>query len=81
MAFVTFMSSAAGRALGIVAGLTLIVGLAVVGATGGVILAVVGLIPLGAGAAALAPVASFRCSAATSTAPRSWPTIDHRRTR
>ena len=52
MPFVTFMSSTAGRALRIVAGLALIViGLAVVGGTGGVILAVVGLVPLLAGAA------------------------------
>ena len=52
MAFVTFMSSTAGRALRIVAGLALIIiGLAVVGGVGGVILAVVGLVPLFAGAA------------------------------
>lgn len=52
MSLVTFMSSTAGRALRIVAGLALIViGLAVVGGTGGVILAVVGLVPLYAGAA------------------------------
>jgi len=52
MAFVEFMSSTAGRALRIVAGLALIViGLAVVGGAGGVILAVVGLVPLGAGVA------------------------------
>lgn len=52
MAFTTFMSSGAGRALRIIAGLALIViGLAVVGGTGGIVLAVVGLVPLGAGAA------------------------------
>jgi hypothetical protein len=52
MAFTTFMSSTAGRALRIIAGLALIViGLAVVGGTGGVILAVIGLVPLGAGVA------------------------------
>ena len=52
MAFTSFMSSAAGRALRIIAGLALIVvGLAVVGGTGGVVLALVGLVPLGAGAA------------------------------
>ena len=52
MAFTSFMSSTSGRALRIIAGLALIVvGLAVVGGTGGVVLAVVGLVPLGAGAA------------------------------
>lgn len=52
MPFVTFMSSPAGRAARVVAGLALIViGLAVVGGTGGVILAVVGLVPLAAGMA------------------------------
>ena len=52
MAFVNFMNSAAGRGLRIVAGLALIViGLASVGGTGGVILAVVGLVPLFAGIA------------------------------
>ena len=52
MAFTTFMSSTAGRALRVAAGLALIViGLGIVGGTGGIILAVVGLVPLGAGAA------------------------------
>ena len=52
MPFVTFMSSPAGRATRVIAGLALIViGLAVVGGTGGVILAVVGLVPLAAGTA------------------------------
>lgn len=49
MAFVSFMSSTAGRLLRIVAGIALIViGLAA-GGTGGTILAVVGLVPLLAG--------------------------------
>jgi len=52
MTFVTFMNSGAGRAARIIAGLVLIgVGLAVVGGTGGIVLAVVGLVPLGAGLA------------------------------
>ena len=52
MPFVSFMSSTAGRALRIVAGLALIViGLAIVGGTGGLILGFVGLVPLYAGAA------------------------------
>ena len=52
MAFTTFMSGTAGRALRILAGLALIVvGLAVVGGTGGIVLALVGLVPLGAGVA------------------------------
>jgi hypothetical protein len=50
MAFTTFMNGTAGRALRIIAGVALIaVGLAVVGGTGGVIIAVVGLVPIGAG--------------------------------
>ncbi|HEC22205.1 MAG TPA: DUF2892 domain-containing protein [Chloroflexi bacterium] len=50
MGFVRFMSSTTGRILRIVAGLALIaVGLLVVGGTGGIILAVVGLVPLAAG--------------------------------
>ncbi len=57
MAFTNFMSSTAGRALRIIAGLALIViGLAVVGGTGGIVLAVVGLVPLGAGVAERLPV-------------------------
>ncbi len=52
MTFVTFMNSAAGRAARIIAGLALIVvGLAVIGGTGGIVVAVVGLVPLGAGLA------------------------------
>ena len=52
MVFTNFMSSTAGRALRILAGLALIViGLAVSGGTGGVVLALVGLVPLGAGVA------------------------------
>ncbi len=52
MAFTNFMSSTAGRGLRILAGLALIViGLAVVGGTGGIVLALVGLVPLGAGVA------------------------------
>jgi len=48
--FARFMSSLAGRPLRILAGIALIViGLAVVHGTGGIILAVVGLIPLVAG--------------------------------
>jgi hypothetical protein len=49
--FAQFMSSGLGRGLRIVAGIILIaVGLAVVGGTGGIVLAVVGLVPLLAGA-------------------------------
>lgn len=52
MAFTSFMSSTAGRTARIIAGLALVViGLAVVGGTGGIVLAVVGLVPLGAGVA------------------------------
>lgn len=48
--FVTFMASTAGRGLRIVAGIALIaVGLLVVGETLGIILAVVGVVPLAAG--------------------------------
>jgi hypothetical protein len=50
MGFAQFMSSGLGRGLRIVAGIILIaVGLAVVGGTGGIMLAVVGLVPLLAG--------------------------------
>ncbi|MBL8133651.1 MAG: DUF2892 domain-containing protein [Anaerolineae bacterium] len=50
MAFAKFMASTTGRLLRIVAGIVLIiVGLAVVQGTGGIILAVVGLLPLAAG--------------------------------
>lgn len=52
MAFIDFMNSAAGRAIRIVAGLALIVvGLAVIGGTGGIIVALIGLLPLATGAA------------------------------
>jgi hypothetical protein len=60
MIFLTFMSSPVGRIVRIVAGLALIgVGL-VLGGTGGIVLAVVGLVPLAAGASdvcLLAPLA------------------------
>jgi len=50
MEFARFMSSTYGRLLRIVAGIVLIVlGLAVVHGTGGIILAIVGLVPLVAG--------------------------------
>ncbi len=52
MTFVSFMNSSTGRAARIIAGLVLIlVGLAVIGGTGGIVLAVLGLVPLGAGLA------------------------------
>ena len=50
MGFFNFMSSNAGRLLRIVAGIALIlIGLLAIGGTGGVILAIVGLVPLAAG--------------------------------
>ena len=50
MDFARFMSSLAGRLIRIVAGIILIiVGLTVVHGTGGIILAMVGLVPLVAG--------------------------------
>jgi Na+/glutamate symporter len=50
MGFARFMSSLGGRLLRIVAGIALIViGLAVIHGIGGVILAIVGLVPLVAG--------------------------------
>ena len=50
MGFAQFMSSGLGRGLRIVAGIILIaVGLAVIGGTGGIVLAVIGLVPLLAG--------------------------------
>jgi len=50
MELTTFMSSTAGRALRIVAGIILIaLGLLVVQGTWGLVLAVVGLVPLAAG--------------------------------
>ena len=52
MGFSKFMASGAGRGLRIVAGLVLIVlGLFSVGGTGGIILAVIGAVPLVAGVA------------------------------
>lgn len=63
MAFCTFMASAAGRGLRILAGLALVlVGLAAVQGTGGTVLAVVGMVPLLAGilnVCLFAPL--FRC--------------------
>ena len=50
MGFAKFMSSGLGRVSRIVAGLALIVlGLLSVGGTGGIILAVIGVVPLAAG--------------------------------
>ncbi|WP_238625737.1 YgaP family membrane protein [Aggregatilinea lenta] len=50
MALINFLASSTGRIVRIVAGAALVVlGLAVVGGTGGIILAVVGLVPLLAG--------------------------------
>ncbi len=50
MSFVEFMRGTSGRLARIVAGLALIlIGLIVVGGTGGIILAIVGLVPLAAG--------------------------------
>mgnify|MGYP001821663859 FL=1 len=50
MGFVNFMRSNAGRLLRAVAGIALIlIGLLAVGGTGGVIIAIVGLVPLAAG--------------------------------
>jgi len=50
MGFVKFMVTGAGRATRIVAGIVLIaVGLLVIGGTGGIILAIVGVLPLAAG--------------------------------
>ena len=47
MGFAQFMASGLGRGLRIVAGIVLmVVGLAVVGGTGGIVLAVIGLVPL-----------------------------------
>jgi Protein of unknown function (DUF2892) len=50
MSFVSFMSSSAGRVARIVVGaLLIVVGLAVVGGTGGIVMAVVGALPLASG--------------------------------
>ena len=48
MSFVSFMRSGAGRGLRIVAGGAIVAGIAI-GATGGTILAIVGVVPLAAG--------------------------------
>lgn len=51
MSFINFMASRAGRLTRVVAGLAIIaIGLGLVGGTGGVVVAVVGLVPLAAGA-------------------------------
>ena len=49
MSFVTFMGSTAGRAVRVVAGLALIGAGIAVGGTAGVVIAVVGVVPLAAG--------------------------------
>jgi hypothetical protein len=49
MSFVSFMSSSTGRGLRILAGAGLIAGRIVAGGIGGVILAVIGIVPLAAG--------------------------------
>lgn len=50
MSFVNFMRSSAGRAARIIAGVAIIlVGLVVLGGTAGIVVAVVGLVPLAAG--------------------------------
>jgi hypothetical protein len=50
MSFVSFMRSGRGRGLRIVAGGALIAGGIAIGGSGGIIVAVVGLVPLAAGA-------------------------------
>jgi hypothetical protein len=51
MAFVNFMRSPAGRFARIAAGIAIVlVGLLVIGGTGGIIVALVGLVPIAAGA-------------------------------
>jgi len=49
MSFVSFMGSPAGRGARIVVGVAMIVAGLAIGSTGGIILAIVGLVPLGAG--------------------------------
>jgi hypothetical protein len=50
MPLVSFMISPAGRALRIAAGIALIlVGLVAIGGTGGIVVAVIGLVPIAAG--------------------------------
>ncbi len=50
MSFVTWMNSTAGRALRVVVGLAMVIVGFWIGGAGGVILALVGLVPLAAGA-------------------------------
>ena len=50
MSVVSFMGSSAGRGARIVVGAAMIVAGLAIGSTGGIILAIVGLVPLGAGA-------------------------------
>lgn len=50
MSFVSFMGSGAGRVTRIVAGIAMIAVGAAIGGAGGIIIAVVGVVPLGAGA-------------------------------
>jgi len=74
MSFARFMASPTGRGIRIAAGLVMIVAGLVIGSTGGFILAVVGLVPLLAGAldvCVIAPVlkAPFRGKAALSGRP------------
>ena len=63
MAFVEFMKGGTGRGLRIVAGFALIaLGLVAMGGAGGIIVALIGLVPLGAGLAnvcLVAPVFGF----------------------
>ena len=49
MSFVSFMRSSAGRGLRIAAGVVLIAAGIAIGGTGGIVMAVVGLVPLAAG--------------------------------
>lgn len=49
MAFVSFMQSSAGRGLRIIAGAAIIAGGIAVGGVGGIVLVLVGLVPLAAG--------------------------------
>jgi Protein of unknown function (DUF2892) len=50
MSFVAFMSSSAGRAVRVVVGaLLIVVGLVLVGGTGGTVMAVIGALPLATG--------------------------------
>ncbi len=50
MALINFLASSSGRAVRVVAGIALVVvGLLVMGGTGGIVVAVIGLVPLLAG--------------------------------